>query len=131
MSAARPDIVVYCDDGHDEAVVQRFRWLVEQNIWVGTRAAAAEVPIYPGDSPDFPGLDGPVAERGRWPLRCPHRDCGRGAGGPRTVPVRSGRLNHALAWMTHQRQERISLKLLPQLISMWRADVSSPGQYPR
>lgn len=121
MSADRPDIVLYCDDGHEEFVVQKFRWLVEQNIWIGTRKATAEISIYPGNSPNFPGLEGPIAERGHWPLRCSR--CRR------TSPA-GGRMTTALDWLTAEKQRRISLKLLPVLLEKWPADTPG-GQYVR
>ncbi|MGI8700372.1 MAG: hypothetical protein ACR2JU_04050 [Nocardioidaceae bacterium] len=128
MSASLPDVVVYCDDGHDEVVVQRFRWLTEQDIWIPTRRAAPEIPIYPVDSPVFPGFDGPVADRSRWQLRCPK--CGRNSPARGRRGGRGGRLNNALLWLVAEKQNRISLKLWPELLKKWPTDIRSTGQYP-
>lgn len=126
MSSKRPEIVLYCDDGHDEVFVQRFRWLAEQGIWIGTRRATAEVPCYPDasgarHSPVFRGFDGPVADHSQWPLRC---KCGLNS------PASGNRMHLALTWLASEQQRRISLKELPVLLKKWPRSIVSSGQYP-
>jgi len=119
----RPDIVLYCDDGHDEFVVQRFRWLGQQGVWVGTRKATAEVPLGADATPALPRL-GVEAVHGQWPLSCPR--CRR------TCPARSERLCYVLEALTTEGQRRVSLRLLPELLKLRRADdIGADGlQYP-
>lgn len=119
----RPDIVLYCDDGHDEFVVQRFRWRDQQGIWGGTRRATAEVPLGADAAPSLPRW-GVEAVRGQWPLRCPR--CRR------TCPARSQRMGYVLETLTAENQRRVSLRLLPELLELRQPDDDGADgqQYP-
>jgi hypothetical protein len=106
----RPDVVIYCDDGHpgDRRVVQRMRWMTEQDVWVGVIRRAAEQQITAEDlTTDDPRLDGwPLPARGRFPLRCPAPKCSL------NVPVQAERLRFFLEGLQTRHLTEVSLRLL-------------------
>jgi hypothetical protein len=137
VSESRPDVVVFCNHGLDGAahaaqrgvdpgpacshcvVVQRFRWMVGQDVWVGVRSDAPEVEIRPGDALAQPLDWGSAPGRGRWSLRC--RTCDE------SVPARTEKLHPVLDDLCQNGLRAISLPPLRGELSRRRP--RPPRQY--
>jgi len=108
VTPRRADVVVYCegppDAPHPRRIVERYRWKTEQGEWVQTNAGHAAVLIYPGDTTQDTGPDGPPPERRKWQHRC--TDC------PYNVPVKHERMTFILASLTAHRVDSLSLLAL-------------------
>lgn len=72
----RPDVTVRCAQGH---VMQRFRWLATQNVWLPSKDSDEFLPVYPGGrvglkvvpaERDEDWVFPPAIDHWKWPLIC-------------------------------------------------------------
>lgn len=105
MTPRRADVVVYCegppDAPHPRLMVERYSWKANQGEWVQTKAGHAAVLIYPGDTTQDTGPDGPPPERRKWQHRC--TVCGD------NLPVKHGPMTLVLTQLAANQVDELSL----------------------